>query len=145
VYGLPWFSEYGFQQTRGFRALKVWMAMQEFGLSGYKAAIEENIRLARYLADCVSRWPDLALMAPPGLSVVCFRYAGARERSEDETAAINRALLERLQLGGEAFLTSTDLRGHFVLRACFVNYRSRREDVDRMLEAVRTIGRELTA
>jgi aromatic-L-amino-acid/L-tryptophan decarboxylase len=145
VYGLPWFSEYGFQQTRGFRALKVWMTMQQFGLSGYKAAIEENIGLARYLADSVSRSPDLALMAPPGLSVVCFRYAGVRERPEDEVAAINRILLERLQLSGEAFLTSTDLRGRFVLRACFVNYRSRREDVDRMLETIRTIGRDLTA
>jgi glutamate/tyrosine decarboxylase-like PLP-dependent enzyme len=145
VYGLPWFSEYGFQQTRGFRALKVWMTMLQFGLSGFQQAIEENIGLARYLADCVSRSPDLALMAPCGLSVVCFRYVGARERSEDEIAAINRALLERLQLGGEAFLTSTELRGRYVLRACFVNYRSRRDDVDRMLDAVRTIGRELTA
>jgi hypothetical protein len=70
---------------------------------------------------------------------------GLRERSEDEIAAINRALLERLQLGGEAFLTSTDLRGRFVLRACFVNYRSGREDVDRMIAAVRTLGRELAA
>ena len=145
VYGLPWFSEYGFQQTRGFRALKVWMTLQQFGLSGYKSIIEENIGLARYLADDVSRSPDLALMAPVGLSVVCFRYVGLRERSEDEIAAINRALLERLQLGGEAFLTSTDLRGRFVLRACFVNYRSGREDVDRMIAAVRTLGRELAA
>jgi glutamate/tyrosine decarboxylase-like PLP-dependent enzyme len=145
VYGLPWFSEYGFQQTRGFRALKVWMTMQQFGLNGYKAAIEENLALASYLADCVSRSPDLALMASRGLSVVCFRFVGPGQPSEDETVALNRALLERLQLGGEAFLTSTELRGRFVLRACFVNYRSRREDVDRMLEAVRAIGRELTA
>jgi hypothetical protein len=65
------------------------------------------------------------------------------DRSEDDIAALNRALLERLQLGGEAFLTSTDLRGRFVLRACIVNFRSRREDVDRMLAAVRATGKEL--
>jgi aromatic-L-amino-acid decarboxylase len=159
VYGLPWFSEYGFQQTRGFRALKVWMTMQQFGLTGYKAAIEENIALAGYLADRVSRSPDLTLMAPPSLSVVCFRYTGLGSSAdpqtssgpgrstglqtssdEEQVAALNRALLERLQLGGEAFLTSTELGGRFVLRACIVNYRSRREDVDRMLEAVRVIG-----
>src|SRR5207344_567526 len=117
--------------------------------------------LAHYLADCVRQSPDLALMAPPSLSVVCFRYVGApegdradggtgrgehlppRDRSEDGIAALNRALLERLQLGGEAFLTSTDLRGRFVLRACIVNFRSRREDVDRMLAAVRATGKEL--
>jgi glutamate/tyrosine decarboxylase-like PLP-dependent enzyme len=161
VYGLPWFSEYGFQQTRGFRALKVWMTMLQFGVNGYKAAIDENIALARYLADCVRQSPDLVLMAPPSLSVVCFRYVGSsdgdradnaghaadmqvtRDRSEDNITTLNRALLERLQLGGEAFLTSTELRGRFVLRACIVNFRSRREDVDRMLAAVRTIGNEL--
>ena len=85
-------------------------------------------------------------MAPPSLSVVCFRFVGDRpessglSRDEEAIAALNRALLERLQLGGEAFLTSTELRGRFTLRACIVNYRSRREDVDRMLDAVRRSG-----
>jgi glutamate/tyrosine decarboxylase-like PLP-dependent enzyme len=144
VYGLPWFSEFGFQQTRGFRALKVWMTLQQFGLKGYAEAIEENLALASYLAQRVREAPDLALMAPPSLSIVCFRFVDASLRDETETATLNRGLLERLQLGGEAFLTSTELRGQFVLRACFVNYRSRREDVDRMLEAVRTIGHGLT-
>jgi aromatic-L-amino-acid decarboxylase len=139
VYGLPWFSEYGFQQTRGFRALKVWMTLQQFGLKGCQEAIEANLALAGYLADRVRQAPDLALMAPPSLSVVCFRYV-ARDLDEDATAALNRTLLERLQLGGEAFITSTELRGRFVLRACIVNHRSRREDIDRMLDAVRAIG-----
>jgi len=144
VYGLPWFSEYGFQQTRGFRALKVWMTMQQFGLNGYKAAIEDNLSLAQYLADRVRSAPDLGLMAPPSLSVVCFRYLDPSLPDEEAVGALNRALLERLQLGGEAFLTSTELRGRFVLRACIVNYKSTREDIDRMLDAVRRIGRELT-
>jgi aromatic-L-amino-acid decarboxylase len=142
VGGLPWFSEYGFQQTRGFRALKVWMTMKQAGLRGLAAAIEENLALARYLVDRVRSAPDLELMAPPSLSVVCFRYVG---RTADETSlgSLNRALLERLQLGGEAFLTSTELHGRFVLRACIVNYRSRREDVDRVLAAVRAEARHL--
>jgi glutamate/tyrosine decarboxylase-like PLP-dependent enzyme len=140
VYGLPWFSEYGFQQTRGFRALKVWMTLQQFGLKGMAAAIEENLALAAYLADRVSHAADLELVAPPGLSIVCFRFVDPSLVGEEAIAAVNRKLLERLQLGGEAFLTSTELRGSYVLRACFVNYRSRREDVDRMLAAVRRIG-----
>src|SRR5262249_41884344 len=140
VYGLPWFSEYGFQQTRGFRALKVWMAMQQFGLEGYKAAIEENIALAQYLADRVQTSADLDLRAPPSLSIVCFRYADAALRTEDQIAGANRVILEKLQLGGDAFITGTELAGRFVLRACIVNYRSTRTDVDRMLDAVRTIG-----
>lgn len=63
---------------------------------------------------------------------------------EEAIAALNRTLLERLQLGGDAFITSTELRGRFVLRACIVNHRSRREDIDRMLGAVCAIGREVT-
>lgn len=143
VYGPPWFSEYGFQQTRGFRALKVWMTMQQFGLKGYKEAIEENLALAAYLAARVRDARDLELMAPPSLSIVCFRFVDPSLAGDEAIAALNRVLLERLQLGGEAFLTSTELRGRYVLRACFVNYRSRRQDVDRMLGAVRAIGRDL--
>jgi glutamate/tyrosine decarboxylase-like PLP-dependent enzyme len=145
VGGPPWSSEYGFQQTRGFRALKVWMTMMQFGLNGHKAAVEDNLALAGYLADCVRRAPDLDLIAPPSLSVVCFRFVHASAPDEGSAAALNRALLERLQVGGEAFLTSTELHGRFVLRACIVNYRSTREDVDRMLAEVRRLGTEITA
>jgi aromatic-L-amino-acid/L-tryptophan decarboxylase len=140
VGGPAWFSEFGFQQTRGFRALKVWMAMKEFGLSGYKAAIEANVALAEYLCDRVRSSPDLELTAPPGLSVVCFRVAGGSDDDESAIAALNRSVLERLQLGGEAFLTGTELRGRFTLRACIVNYRSTQEDIDRMLTAVRQLA-----
>jgi len=87
--------------------------------------------------------PGLELMAPPELSVVCFRVAGRNHEDEDAIAAINRALLDRLQLGGEAFLSGTELRGRFTLRACIVNYRSTRQDIDRMLSAVVAIGREV--
>jgi glutamate/tyrosine decarboxylase-like PLP-dependent enzyme len=145
VYGLPWFSEYGFQQTRGFRALKVWMAMQEFGVAGYKAALEANIALAAYLAERVAGDPAFELMAPRSLSVVCFRYVNAALDGEEQIVAANRAILERLQLGGEAFITSTELAGRFVLRACVVNYRSTRADVERMLAAVRAIGGAVAA
>ncbi len=145
VYGLPWFSEYGFQQTRGFRALKVWMAIQQFGMAGYKAALEENIALAAYLAERVAGDPSFELMAPRSLSVVCFRYVDPALDGEEQVVAANRAILERLQLGGEAFITSTELAGRFVLRACIVNYRSTRADVDRMLAAVQAIGGAVVA
>lgn len=144
VGGLPWFSEYGFQQTRGFRALKVWMTIKQAGLRGLAAAVEENVALARYLSERISGEEDFELMAPPSLSVVCFRYVG-RKGDDMFLSSFNRALLERLQLGGEAFLTSTELRGRFVLRACIVNYRSRREDVDRLLVAIRALARQVPA
>jgi aromatic-L-amino-acid decarboxylase len=142
VYGLPWFSEYGFQQTRGFRALKVWMTIKHEGLDGLRSTIEDNIALARYLADRIRTTPNLELIAS-GLSVVCFRYVGADPRVRPDTADtqagrhnINREILDQLQLGGDAFITSTELKGHFVLRACIVNYRSTRADIDRLIDVV---------
>jgi aromatic-L-amino-acid/L-tryptophan decarboxylase len=146
VMGAPWFSEYGFQQTRGFRALKVWMCLKAYGLTGYKAAIERNIALARYLAARVRHTPELELMAPPSLSIVCFRYVGAKGVDPAATDpngrldALNRSVLERLQLGGEAFISSTELEGRFALRACVVNHRSTTADVDRLIGAVLELG-----
>jgi glutamate/tyrosine decarboxylase-like PLP-dependent enzyme len=140
VMGLPWFSEYGFQQTRGFRALKVWMTMQQFGMKGYRAAIEDNLALAGYLADCVRDAPDLELMAPPSLSVVCFCVRPAGVVGDERLNELNKSVLERLQLSGRAFLSSTVLNGRFVLRACFVNPLSAQRDVDEMLEAVKAFA-----
>ena len=83
-------------------------------------------------------------MAPPSLSVVCFRYVGSvRDRDVRRLRQSDKKLLERLPLGAEAFLTGSELRGRDVLRACIVNYRSRREDVDRMLDALPAIARDL--
>ncbi len=117
------------------------MTIKHEGLDGLKSTIEGNIALARYLAERIRTTPNLGLIAS-GLSVVCFRYVpdGA---SEEDVARLNRAILDRLQLGGDAFITSTELKGRFVLRACIVNYRSTREDADRLIDAVLGIGASL--
>ena len=73
--GLPWYSEYGFQQTRGFRALKLWMILQHLGRTGVAALVRRHVALARRLAAAVDAAPDLERVAPVELSVVCFRYA----------------------------------------------------------------------
>jgi glutamate/tyrosine decarboxylase-like PLP-dependent enzyme len=131
---LPWFSEYGTQQTRGFRALKVWAALAHHGRSGYAAAIGRDLDLAERLAARVSRSPGLTLVSR-GLSVVTFRCTPAGVPAGELDAA-NRVVLRRVQLGGEAFVTGTELDGTFVLRACITNPRMRAEDVDRIVDAV---------
>ena len=144
VGGLPWFSEYGFQQTRGFRALKIWMALKHYGLAGYARMMEEHIELARYLHERITAASDLEAMAPPGLSIVCFRYKpDAFQGAAAELNAVNHSLLERIQLSGRVFLSSTVLRGAFVLRACIVNYLTRRTDVDYLVDFVQEEGRAL--
>ena len=136
VNGLPWFSEYGSQQSRGFRALKLWMAIRFHGLDGYRAAIEHDLALAAHLTTLVEQAPDLELVAPPSLSIVCFRFT----RTDLDAAglnALNQAILEDVQLGGEAFLSGTMVDGRFALRACIINPRSNPADIETLVRVIR--------
>ncbi len=72
--GKVWFSDYGLQLTRQFRALKVWMSIKEHGLDRFGRMIARNVEQARYLAGLVEESGSLELMAEPGLDIVCFRY-----------------------------------------------------------------------
>jgi aromatic-L-amino-acid/L-tryptophan decarboxylase len=144
VMGLPWFSEYGSQQTRGFRALKVWMALKFHGAQGYAQAIERDLVLADRLAEWVRQSGDMELMTQPSLSIVCFRFAPPRLRQDDEKLnELNKRLLEEMQLGGQAFVSSTTIRGAFCLRACIINHRSTEADIDFLVNHVRSIGERL--
>ena len=143
VGGPPWFSEYGFQQTRGFRALKVWMALKYHGLEGYTASIERDIALAQRLARLVETSDDLEMLAPQSLSIVLFRYSPPG-LNEEELHELNKAILEDIQLSGEAFLSSTVVRGKFALRACVVNHRATAEDMDFLVRLVDETGRRLS-
>lgn len=146
VGGPVWLSEYGFQQTRGFRALKVWMALRYHGLSGYAACISQHIALAEYLADRVRETPELEMLAPQRLSIVCFRFAPPSLQGEETRLdALNRALLREMQLGGEVFVSGTVLNGKFALRACIINSYSRREDMDLLVKVTCALGRKLVA
>ncbi|HET7228951.1 MAG TPA: aminotransferase class V-fold PLP-dependent enzyme [Longimicrobium sp.] len=135
--GPPWFSEFGVQQTRGFRALKAWMALKHHGLDGYRRMIEHDLSLASHLAARVEAEAEMELIEPRGLSVVCFRLAPPSLRGNEAALdALNRGVLTGVQLGGRAFLTGTVVRGVFWLRACIINHRATEADVDVMVDAV---------
>jgi aromatic-L-amino-acid/L-tryptophan decarboxylase len=134
VSGLPWFSEYGFQQTRGFRALKVWMALRYHGLSGYRSSIERDIGLTRRLFSLLRSMEDIELFEPQSLSIVCFRYAPPKLHEQAQAIdKLNRTILEKLQLGGHVFLSSTVLDARFWLRACIINPRTCYEDLEELV------------
>ncbi|MEO7040408.1 MAG: pyridoxal-dependent decarboxylase [Gemmatimonadaceae bacterium] len=138
VQGPPWLSEYGSEQTRPFRALKLWMALRYFGTSGYASLIAHDIAMARRLADLVRASSDFELWEPQGLSIVCFRVVPAALRGDDAaTNALNQRVLASLQLGGAAFLSSTVLRGRTWLRSCIVNPGTMPADIDAVFAAVR--------
>lgn len=144
VEGRPGFDEYGFQQTRGFRALKLWMGLQEAGRSGCAEMVMRHRRLARHLEGLLGSAPDFEVVAPVTLSVVCFRHApaGLDAGAVDD---LQRAVASAVQAGGEAYLTSSVLGGRPVLRACILHRDTSEEDIAALVDVVRRAGRALAS
>ncbi len=125
----PWLSDYGLQLSRGFRVLKVWMTIKAEGIDKFGRLIQQNIDQARYLVALIMQHPDLELLAPVAMNIVCFRYnpGGMTEVSLNK---INDRLLYQLQQDDVAAPSSTRLDGTYALRVAITNHRSRIEDFD---------------
>ena len=139
---LPWFSDYSFQLSRGFRALKAWMCLKEHGSDKYGRLIQQNIDQAFYLGELVRSSPELELVVPVTLNVVCFRYAtpGMDDYAIDE---VNKQIIVELQERGAAVLSGTNVKDKYVLRVANCNHRSCREDFQFLVKEVIRIGNEL--
>lgn len=143
------YYELGPQNSRGFRALKVWLGLQQAGRAGYATMIADDIRLAQELYQYVDAQPDLEACTQ-GLSITTFRFVPVDLRTGTVNAEmylneLNEALLERLQAGGEAFVSNAIIGDMFVLRACIVNFRTTRDDIAALPHIVVRLGRELDA
>jgi glutamate/tyrosine decarboxylase-like PLP-dependent enzyme len=145
------YVDYGPQNSRGFRALKVWLALKHAGAAGYRKMISDDIHLSRAMAAAVSLHPELELITQD-LSITTFRYvpgdlpASLRgEERERHLDAINRELLDRLQRGGEVFVSNAVIRGRYVLRACIVNFHTTLADVEALPGIVARVGRDIGA
>jgi glutamate/tyrosine decarboxylase-like PLP-dependent enzyme len=139
---LPWYSEYGFQLSRGFRALKAWMSLKEHGSLKYGRLIQKNIDQARYLAELVDAASELELVAPVTLNVVCFRYFRP-DLDDNVLDELNKEILIELQEQGVAAPSGTIIRNKFVLHVANTNHRSCREDFDVLIREVIRIGKSL--
>ncbi|HEY3975930.1 MAG TPA: pyridoxal-dependent decarboxylase [Streptosporangiaceae bacterium] len=130
-----WFSEYGLEQTRPFRSLKVWMQLKHLGRDGYRRLIARDIAVAEALRGELDRAGDFEVLGH-GLSVVCFRHLGTAA-GEPGLDAHNEALLHALQASGRAFLAGTRVDGRFALRACFVNPATTTADTRAIIAEIR--------
>jgi aromatic-L-amino-acid decarboxylase len=142
------YYEYGPQNSRGFRALKVWLALRQVGRSGYVEMIGDDMRLARQLHDLVRQHPDFEAMTQH-LSITTFRYVPQDLRSappstdtEDYLRRLNEDVLSRIERSGQAFLSNAVVGGKFALRACIVNFRTSREDIELLPPLISRLGRE---
>ena len=140
--GTLWFSDYGLQLSRQFRALKVWMSIKEHGLARYGRMIQRNVDQAHYFGGLVEAAPDMELLAPIGLDIVCFRF-NPGGLSDERLDAVNKEILMQLHEHGIAVPSYSTLNGRYCLRIAIANHRSTLQDFDLLAHEVQRIGRSL--
>jgi aromatic-L-amino-acid/L-tryptophan decarboxylase len=138
------FAEYGFEQTRPFRALKTWATIAARGRAGLVAQVERANALARELAERVESEPELELAAAPETSIVGFRARPAG-CPPDRLEEVNRALPEAVQARGRTFVTGTVFEGRETLRACILHPDTGPEHLAILVEEVLATARELVS
>jgi aromatic-L-amino-acid decarboxylase len=143
------YNEYGMQNSRGFRALKVWLALQQVGRSGYEQMISDDIKLAKKLFQLIDAHAELEAFTN-SLSITTFRYVPKgynknQENTDEYLNKLNNEILTQLQEGGEAFVSNAVLDGKYLLRACIVNFRTSLKDIEELIEIIVRIGREVDA
>jgi len=141
------YHEYGLQNSRGFRALKVWLGLRQAGREGYQRLLQDDVELAGELYRLTGLHPELEAYSH-NLGITTFRYVPANLGDDPNEAylnALNTELLERLQIGGELYISNALVNGVFLLRACVVNFRTTLADIEAMPEIVVRVGREIAA
>ena len=133
-----WPCDYGPDLSRGFRALKTWFTLRVLGLDAIGAAISRSCALARTLQRRIEAEPELELLAPAQLNIVCFRYRCA------EADAVNRAIVIDLQEAGRVAPSLTEIDGKAAIRAALFNHRTESEDLDALIEGALHLGRAAT-
>jgi glutamate/tyrosine decarboxylase-like PLP-dependent enzyme len=137
----------GMQNTRGFRALKVWLNLRHIGRSGYVKMIGQDIALARRLYRLAEAHDELEAIASH-LSITNLRFiprdlASGKDTHTDYLNQLNTALLDQLQKGGETFVSNAIIDSRYTLRTCVVNFRTTQKDIDALPEIIVRVGQEL--
>ncbi|MDE3263596.1 MAG: aminotransferase class I/II-fold pyridoxal phosphate-dependent enzyme [Acidobacteriota bacterium] len=142
----PNLDDRGLQLSRSFRALKIWMSIQTFGMSAFRRAVSKGMELAKRAELYIRESRTLELQAPASLGMVCMRVNPEGAGLEEETLEdVNREVLARLFWDDRAFVSSTSLHGTFSLRFCIINHSTGWDDVRETLEAMERFGKDALA
>ncbi len=139
------YYEFGLQNSRGFRALKVWMALQQVGRKGYVKMIHEDIELSKLLFRLANNHKELEAVSQ-NLSITTFRFVPTDVHQNDKNRVaylntLNESLLNTLELGGEVFFSNAIVKDSYCLRSCIVNFRTSKKDIEEIIEIVVREGR----
>lgn len=136
--GSPWPCDYGPELSRGFRALKTWYTLKVHGTAAIGQAISRTCWLARYLGERVTSAPELELLAPVELNIVCFRYRA------DDSDRLNANIVVALQESGAVVPSTTTLNGRLAIRAAIVNHRTTQHEIDDLVDRTLALGRAMS-
>ncbi len=136
------FHEYGMQNSRGFRALKVWMSLKQVGRNGLAGMIRKDIHLAKSLFEFIEQTEHLEAISH-NLSIATFRYVPSANETDESLNELNEKLLNRLQAGGEVFLSNAIVNGKYCLRVCIVNFRTNYSDLESLVKIVLREGENI--
>lgn len=141
------YFELGLQNSRGFRALKVWLGLRHLGRNGYVELIRSDVARAADLFDAADKHPELEACTV-SLSIATFRFVPAdlatgSDGVETYLNDLSEALVAKLQSGGEIYVSNAIVDGKYLLRACIVNFRTTAADIAASVEIVARAGREL--
>ena len=129
------FTDLGIQLTRSFRALKLWLSINYFGLNAFSAAIERGFELAEFTEQCLRKLPGWTIVTPAQMGIVCFRHTALGSDG-------HLRLVQRLLADGFALVTSTVLSGQTVLRMCTINPRTTEEDIQGTLSRLNLLANQ---
>ncbi len=132
--GTDWPCDFGPDLSRGFRALKTWFTLQVYGTDRLGQVIAHTCDLAKYLEQRILATPQLELLAPVSLNIVCFRYRG------DDADHINAGIVGALQESGRVAPSTTTLDGKLAIRAAIFNHRTNKADIDALINATLELG-----
>jgi len=139
------FADRGYQLTRSFRALKVWMSIQTFGLARFRESIARAIALADDAGKLVEDTECLELLSAPSLGVLCFRYRPAGSATKPGSVdRLNEAIQARVIESGTAMISSTRLSGAYSLRLCIMSHQTTWDDVRQTIGRIAEYGLELS-
>ncbi|MBK8981028.1 MAG: aspartate aminotransferase family protein [Ignavibacteria bacterium] len=148
-----YYLDYGPEMSRGFRALKVWMSIKQFGAEGYRKLLSQNVKCVEYLDSLVRKDKDFEALHKPNLFIYCMRYAPQKIKDKYEQDSIelnkyldelNQKIADEIQLSGTAFIMTSKVRGKTVIRLSVCSHRTTKEDIEIVFLKLKEIGESLT-
>lgn len=127
---------HGFEQSRRFRGLKVWMSFKRYGAKQIGEWIDANVHQAKHLYALLQRFPDFEPACEPVMSAICIRYRNG-DLDETEAKNLHAEVARRVEVGGKFWISTTELKGKSWFRINPVNFRTRTEHMDELMELLK--------